>query len=138
MPDDLEWARDRERILREMIRHEDSLRDNRLGYLLTFNAFLFAGLAFAWKNSDALITVLALVGLAVGISAEAGQITSNKAVTKLRKLAEDADPPIVGLTSHETGEYQLSWWTRELAPWKTLPLILIVAWPTVLVVRWIT
>jgi hypothetical protein len=39
-------------VIRSMIQHEDQLRAQRLGWLLTLNGFLFAALGFAW-NSDA-------------------------------------------------------------------------------------
>src|SRR6476661_7860316 len=118
MPDDSDWTRERTQILREMIRHEDTLRDHRLGYLLTFNAFLFAALAFAWKSAVPLVFLLAGVGIAVGVSALAGQVTSNTAIRKIRHLAdEDADPPVIGLTSEEKHEenkqsYELPWWAK--------------------------
>jgi hypothetical protein len=134
---------EKERILRDMIRHEDGLRDHRLSYLLTLNGFLFAALAFAWRRpgdeATALVALLAVVGFAVGCSAMAAQNISNHAVQKLRRRARrNPDPPVVGITSEETKgeEGHIAWFVDLLAPWKALPVILIVIWPIIAIVRW--
>jgi hypothetical protein len=146
--DDALVPKSRDQTLREMIHHEDQLRDDRLSYLLTLNGFLFAALAFGWRvkvkdGSDALVFLLAGVGLVVGLSALAGQITSNAAVTLLRMKNEDADPPLVGLTGDEeqkggddgVGDGHVNGFFKLLVPWKVLPGILMLAWAAVVVVR---
>ncbi|HEY3723766.1 MAG TPA: hypothetical protein VGN59_10455 [Acidimicrobiia bacterium] len=130
-----EFEQGKNKILREMIRHEDTLRDNRLGYLLTLNGFLFAALAFSWKTrvgSVGLIVLLAVVGFVVGISGMAAQEISNQAVDKLRALAEgDAgESLIVGLTGAETAQWADSW-----APWNALPKVFVFVWPAIAVLR---
>jgi len=137
-----EWEKERQAIIRDMIRHEDALRDHRLSYLLTLNGFLFAALAFAWRENDGesipLVCLLAAVGFVVGLSAYAGQMTSNQAVTKLRDLAHDPDPPVLGLTSAEQDQYSVSRWNKALVPWNVLPKLLIVIWPSIAVARIVT
>src|ERR1700686_3690137 len=87
--------------LRVMISHEDDLRDQRLGYLLTLNGLLFAALGFAWSNKEAksLVLILSVLGFFVALGALAGMTTSDVATKKLRDRIADplSDPPIVGI-----------------------------------------
>jgi hypothetical protein len=84
------YSSDARKLLRQMVQHEDELRNQRLGYFLTLNGFLFAGLGFAWKSADAkaLVTVLALLGFAISLSAFASMNLSTAAIKYLR----DRDP----------------------------------------------
>jgi hypothetical protein len=83
--------------------------------------------------------LLAIVGLAVGISAFAAQRMSNKAVRKLRTLGSSGSPPVVGLSGEEPkcDPAHVSTLTDALAPWHALPWLLIVIWPAIAVVRFI-
>lgn len=129
----------RRAIAREMIRHEDKLRNERLGWLLTLNGFLFAALAFAWNADEAtrLVFLLACLGLMIGLSAVAAMEISDKAITKLRKWGElqveagSDQIPIVGIHSNE-----LPNWAQTFVPWVVLPWSLVAIWPAVFFVRW--
>jgi hypothetical protein len=119
-----------------MIRHEDTLRDHRMSYLLTLNGFLFASLAFAWKQTFWLILAIAAVGLAAGLSGFSAQDTSNRAVTKLRDLEPDASPPLVGLRGDEQDDdAQMSDWMKWWQPWKALPKVLMAIWPIIALIK---
>lgn len=87
-PSDQEARDDR---LREMIRHENQLRDERLKWLLTVSTFLFTALGFSWDKSTLLGFVLALAGLAFGVSTAAAMRASKIAISRLRRLASSAE-----------------------------------------------
>jgi hypothetical protein len=75
-----------------MVQHEDDLRSQRLGYLLTLNGLLFAALAFAWKgpHTRSIVSVLAGIGVLVSASTFAAMILSDRAIRYLRKRAPTA------------------------------------------------
>jgi hypothetical protein len=126
-------AREALQILREMIRHEDDLRNQRLGYLLTLDGLLFAALGFAWGAKDAkwLVLALTVVGVVVALSATAAMHLSSKAIRRLRcsGTAFSDDLPLVGLT-HE----DVTWWEHLLQPWLAVPLTLMIVWPVICVI----
>ena len=73
-------------ILRTMIRHEDGLRDQRLGWLFALNGFLFATLGFAWSDSDStsLVVIVSVLGVVVGVSSASAMYASEVAIQRLR------------------------------------------------------
>ena len=86
-----------------MVQHEDDLRNQRLGYLLTLNGLLFAGLAFSWRtpNARSLVAVLAVMGILIAASSFASMLLSDDAIRYLRSrvpifanLGRDASPPV--------------------------------------------
>jgi hypothetical protein len=121
-----------------MIRHEDVLRNDRLGYVLTINGFLFTGLGFAWSGPEAkrLVVLFALFGVAIAAISMQAMETSTQAIAKLRD-AGDALPddglPIVGLRSDQLAApwRRLTW----LAPATAVPCALFVIWPALAIVR---
>jgi hypothetical protein len=143
--------------IREMIQHEDQLRNMRLGWLLTLNGFLFAGLGFAWSRGNGwLIPVFAVVGAAVSISGFASMMMSDAAVRELSGMAEPATPkgirdciadanvedveldklkgmePVMGA---RRASYRNRMLTVLLYPWKVLPIVLTLTWIAVPLVR---
>ena len=74
--------------LRTLTQHEDDLRDQRLGYLLTLNGLLFAALGFAWdaKNAKPLVVVLACMGIVIAFIALLAMILSDSAIRYWRDL----------------------------------------------------
>jgi hypothetical protein len=135
-PSDEDIARQRG-IIREMIRHEDKLRADKLGWLLTFNGFLFAALGFAWDADERtrLVGVLALLGVAVALSGVAAMKLSSSAVKRLREWSDDAHPgaeweaPIVGFRLENLTGREV--WLRDFQPWELLPWFLVSAWPLI-------
>ena len=136
-------------IIRDMIRHEDTLRDQRLGWLFALNGFLFAGLSVAWpdENSGPLVIVLAVVGVLVAISSAAVLARSAVAIDKLAARAsertardEEEVPPVIALRSKELQEDNgASRWvkaTGPLVPWKMVPKVLALAWAVLPVLWW--
>src|SRR6478736_6173955 len=103
-------------VIREMIDQENDLRNQRLGYLLTLNGFLFAALAFGWDRarSDPLVLLIGILGTAIGVSGIASMRISNLAIERLRDWSDrftgppavqqvgdwepaDPMPPVVGM-----------------------------------------
>jgi hypothetical protein len=126
-------------IVRAMLQHEDSLRDQRLGWLLTLNGFLFAALAFAWHDSAVLALVFGGVGIVVAWSTWATLRVSELAITRLRD-GYPSDPdlaPVSAITSKDIRE--LDGWLDKRLPryytWKVIPIALLAAWVAVVAVR---
>ena len=94
---------DLRQVIRTMIQHEDTLRDQRLGWFLTLNGFLFAALGFAWNSSRALAYILGVLGIFIALSSFLTLRVSTLAVRKLRLYVGDssAPPPVIGLTSED-------------------------------------
>jgi hypothetical protein len=70
----------------EMMKHEDDLRAQRLGWYLTINGLLFAALGFTWKFAAATPLVLAFsaFGVSLGLSTLATMRVSRIAIQYLR------------------------------------------------------
>jgi hypothetical protein len=94
---------DLRQVIRTMIQHEDTLRDQRLGWFLTLNGFLFAALGFAWKSSPDLAYILGGLGIFIALSSFLTLRVSTLAIEKLRRYVDDpsAPPPVVGLASDD-------------------------------------
>ncbi len=115
--------------IRDMIRHEDSLIDARINWLVSSQSILFAALAFVWNNQSAvcLLYLLVFVGLGVSSSTFLGLMDSAKAIRKVRgwwddHVSEDYyGPDVVGLRGRDTS-------FRLFKPWKVIPLVFILAW----------
>jgi hypothetical protein len=131
-------------ILRTMIRHEDGLRDQRLGWLFALNGFLFAALGFAWSDSDStsLVVIVSVLGVVVGVSSASAMYASEVAIKRLRDLGtrapgEESHPmPIVALRSEDlVARGGVGRLVPKLYPWRLIPWCLVVAWLAVLVVR---
>jgi hypothetical protein len=134
-------------IIRTMIQHEDTLRDQRVGWLFGLNGFLFTGLGFAWSTDDstALISVLAVVGVVVAISSAVALYGNQRAIAKLADLGASRTqiegvelPPVMALRSAEMhrSNDQRRWVPNRtwLYPWKLLPWCFAVVWAVLPVV----
>src|SRR5689334_1679662 len=100
-------------VIRSMIQHEDTLRDQRLGWLFALNGFLFAALGFAWDSADAsaLVVVLSVVGVVVAITGLAAMEASRLAIRKLASSPalqrhDETEPPVIALRSDDFGQSQ--------------------------------
>jgi hypothetical protein len=141
-------------VIRSMIQHEDTLRDQRLGWLFALNGFLFAALGFAWSDAEStsLVLVLSGVGAVVALSVQRSLTTSVLAIRRLSRIARDADsydvsgsPPVIGMRSSEReGERKRARverrqagtsWLAVLDPWRFLPWCLAAAWLAIAVLR---
>jgi hypothetical protein len=68
--------------IRELIRHENELINQRLTWLGTFQGLLLAALAFAWdkKSAGGIVCVLCTVGAMVAISTGVATRRANRAI----------------------------------------------------------
>jgi hypothetical protein len=122
-----------------MLREENTLRDQRLSYVLTINGFLFAGLGFAWNGPEAkrLVVLLAVFGVAIALITMQAMETSSQAFAELRKCGEALRPddglPLVGLWGEQIKG--LAKFFRWLQPWYGLPGALLIVWPALAIAR---
>jgi len=100
-----------------MIQHEGNLINQRVTWLLQFNAFLIAGITFAWEKSTVLVLTLAVLGSLIAISAGNSMIC---AAIALKKLAKQ-NPGAIGLNLNSR--------LQEIAlPWFVISPMLALAW----------
>jgi len=122
-------------VIRELIKHENDLVNQRLGWLIQMQAILFAALAFAWKGAPASFTILlSILGLATAASLWSAIALYSPAVRGLhdwwsnhRPQGIVEGPDVMGLWEPSKG---IRWCLR---PWRALPAIFIVAWLGVLI-----
>ena len=116
-------------IIREMIRHENELLNHRLSWLCQIQGFLFAALAFAWKDPTAgqIIFLICLIGALVAASSYYGLNRVEMAVASLRiwwennKAPDYFGPDIIGRSPDKKS-------IPFLRPWTFLPTLFFVAW----------
>ena len=128
-------ADERAPVIRELIKHENDLVNQRLTWLAQTQALLFAALGFSWKQAPMMLTLLiAFVGLATTLSIGSAIALYSPTVRGLAQWWEKNRPSdypdgphVIGLWSPPTG------YRRLLRPWLALPWIFGVAWIGVLV-----
>lgn len=122
-------------IIREMIRHEDDVLDQRITWLCQIQGLLFAALAFVWKEPTAyyLILVLCIVGLVVAITTWSALGPIWRGVSDLQKwwkgFSVNYPGPTVYARRGRTG------WLKHFTPWNIIPLSFSVAWIAVIIIR---
>ena len=126
-------------VVRQMIQHEDSLRDQRLGWLFALNGFLFTALGLAWgdASSTSLVLIIAAVAIVVAVSTAAAMYASRVAIGRLGDLVpvEQRDL-IMGLRSRDLeARGGVAAYVPKLYPWRVIPWCLAVAWAATAVVR---
>ena len=121
-------------VVRSMIAQEDTLRDQRLGWLFALNGLLFAAVGFAWNDKDSvpLIVTLAALGVAVSVSVKVSLVASDQAVHALRAFVhvETYDPPVWGADYVELNDL-----SRKVYPWVAIPWFLALAWIAIAIAR---
>ena len=124
-------------IIRVMIRHENELANHRASWLNAVQGLLFAALAFAWKDVPTyprLVTLLALVGIAVAVLSLVALGMATYAITQLlgywkKKGGSYSGPPVVG--AFVKPDSMLAY----LTPWNLLPLVFLVACVSILAIH---
>jgi len=128
-------------ILRQLIQHEDQLRDQRLGYLLTLNGLLFAALGIAWTAKDANPLLVVIAGMGIVIAAVSlGSMTLSDAAIRYwkNKAGEPPGEIVVAFSLSDLEKETANWRFRPenkkdmvrwlFAAWHALPLIFGIAW----------
>jgi hypothetical protein len=118
--------------IRQMIRHEDDLRNQRLTWLFTLDGFLFATLGLVWsgQHSTLLIFALAAVGVFIGLSAVGSMSVSKKAIDELRCESNPDSERVMGIEQTRVGRG-----TKLLYPWYVMPWVMVVIWPAIAVIH---
>jgi hypothetical protein len=118
--------------IRQMIRHEDDLRSQRLTWLFTLDGFLFATLGLVWndQHSTLLIVALAAVGVFIGLSAVGSMRVSRMAINELREEDNPNKERVMGIERTTVG-----WGTKLLYPWYVMPWVMVVIWPAIAVIH---
>ena len=121
-------------VTRQLVQHEDSLRDQRVNWLLASQGLLYASLGFIWDKSPLIASVISLVGVATCVSISGSLLTNTAAVRRIcsdweeRKPADYNGPRVIGIRSSENPHK----WASRLYPWNALPWVLLVSWMVVL------
>jgi hypothetical protein len=122
-------------IIRQMIRHEDDVINQRFTWLCQIQGFLFAALALAWKEptADKLAQVLCLLGITVSVTSWLALRSARSAVAELlewwdkNKHLTYAGPDVF---CRRVGPS----WREYLLPWNILPVLFCLAWLVVLTI----
>jgi len=130
------WDREDAKTVRDMIVHESNLMNQRLTWMMQLNGFLFAALAFAWRDSKQLVPVLAALGISTSMSIMRSLYIAHGVCNALAdRWAENKHPQYQGpgVIGHQTKGRLCSW----TLPWFSLPFLLALAWFVVLAVLWL-
>lgn len=139
-------AEERWQMVRAMVQHEDALREQRLGWLLALNGFLFAalGLAVDQERLRVVTVIVALVGFVVAVSGalsmQLSDVTLKEIEAWLNKQGplDSGLPPVRGMTTERLRklrrETKTSWFVSRFYFWHVTPVILAVGWCAILVV----
>lgn len=119
-------SREDEKIVRQMIRHEDNLTNHRISWLNTIQGLLFAALGFAWDKEVYLVYLLCWLGVVVAITSGVALHCSREAGERLykgfrRNKQELWYPDVVGY-------WDESWYIRYGSPWLVLPILFLITW----------
>jgi hypothetical protein len=127
-------------LVRQMIRHEDELVNERLTWLGQFEGFLFVayGLAVKDLNDPVLTWVVCLAGLLIAASILTATLRSDAAVDQLREQWKQNrgslegncwEPDVQGIGGEET------LWRRWSWPSRSLPILFALAWLAVAITQ---
>jgi hypothetical protein len=118
--------------IRKLVAHETEMVNHRMSWFLVLQGFMLAGLAFGWEKSSALCTIFSSVGilssLSVGILLRYGIL----AAKRLEESNPDGESPVVGRGYKETPRI-----IHFLLPWHFLPIVFMVAWVALMVIRYL-
>ncbi|HNX49383.1 MAG TPA: hypothetical protein PLS53_07305 [Thermoanaerobaculaceae bacterium] len=121
-------------VTRQLVQHEDSLRDQRVNWLMGSQGILYASLGFVWDKSSFVAGVISLVGVVTCVSIGGSLLANTAAVRKIcsewakRRPTEYDGPSVIGLRSAEDPHR----WARRLYPWHILPWVLLASWLAIL------
>lgn len=118
-------------VSRELIQHENELVNARMGWFLTIQGFLFAGLAFAWNKGVALSVVFSVVGVLTSFSIGILLRYSTLAIKRIEEsISSEGDEHIIGRSYKETPLF-----VHFLLPWHFLPVVFFLAWASLIYIR---
>jgi hypothetical protein len=140
-------------VLREMIRHENDVTNHRIMWLLVFQGFIANAYVGARRESADTVSVLALVGILVALSAFVLLYKSYQARGYLTFLGNEAkrgtlqeeDLPLAGWPRKRIKGWRRKVWVCPwfgqasdlLEPYLFLPSLLMLIWLIVLLQQWL-
>ena len=128
------WGFEEANILREMIRHECDVTNERMAYFMALQGFLFTALSFAWEDSKALVILLSVTGIFSSISILYLLKLAKRAIANLlntweEKRSKNYDgPDIIGIRASKSVNLLLS-------PSFILPILFMMVWFIILFIR---
>ena len=123
-----------ENTIRGMIEHENTLMNNRIGWMLTINGFLIAAMSLKSFNSGMKVVglIIPIIGVMVAIASIVALQIGLKAVKRLRdrlvKIRKNDYFEIGVMGFDEKGK-----WMSRMAPWSSLPIVFFLIWFVLLV-----
>lgn len=123
-------------VIRDLIKHENELVNQRLTWLIQSQALFFAALGFSWASAPTALNMLfAFLGIATSISLWSAISMYSPAVRNLATWWENNAPadylsrPLVqGLSFPSKGI------AKALRPWRALPFLFCLAWCMVVII----
>ena len=131
---------DYEQTVREMIRHEDNLINNRVGWMCATSGLFATAVGFLWGKGSTtfLICGIALVGFASCFATLFTLLAATKAMARLRRYwrenvpADYKGPGVMGLDSLGPGPFHRI--ADYFNPWDAIALTFSLAWIGVIVI----
>lgn len=120
-------------VIRQMIRHEDSVLNKRLSWCVTIEGLLLAALAFAWDRAQLLFVLfLCLAGIGISVITVYASRKTIGAMNKLTgwfttRFPGYDGPSVIGLAANE--------WNNLLRPSRGIPYVFGLLWVAVLSLR---
>ncbi|MHB0929332.1 MAG: hypothetical protein ACYC3W_10625 [Candidatus Nanopelagicales bacterium] len=129
-----------EDIVRSMIQREDELINHRLTILATVQGLLFAAAGFVWDKADGnkLIKILCWLGLFIAVVSLSSLFGSTRAMSRLlswweEKKPIDYDGP--GVMGMPPNSKIVSFISKFIGPWSLFPMLFIVAWMAIWILK---
>jgi len=122
--------------VRDMIRRENELMNQRMQWMAAFNGLLFAALGFAWDKPDVrfLTTIFSLLGVSASFLNGIALIFTSNAQRRLltwwhsNKSKTYTGPGVMGCEPLDKKMYSL-----YVTPWITLAFVFTVGWLAILI-----
>jgi hypothetical protein len=138
---DLNNIKDYEDVARGMIRHENELINNRMGWMTTLNGLLFTAIGFLWEKTDNRLVVIPIccLGFLICATSLASLHGATKEMSRIRKWwmvhkpIDYQGPGIMGGDSSEN-RGRLYWVSDLFGPWDLTALFLLIAWLVVFII----
>ncbi len=121
--------------IRSMIQHENTLLNTRMGWMWALQGLLFSSMSFLWPIHNALVVLVAIVGLLSTISIGYSCVRASKSVRELLRISKEFKkttakayelPPTIGARTKG-----VQW----LLPWKFLTFVFGAAWVFIIFFR---
>lgn len=132
-PTTLEESRRHEEVIRQMIHRENELIHHRVTWLTAVQGLLFAGLGVAWSKPESrpLVAIFCVLGILMSLVSLAALSGASIATLRLLRWWDEHRPPLYAGPDVIGIRPSLGW----IGPWSLIPIIFILAWVTVWILR---